>query len=421
MSQGNDFTFAKPVKSFNHLSATSNRIKQRSNIKMSATNSNFDGPEFFSKNLSDLQNNINQKKSNNRGGTVVMQTATEPVVTGSTTNDHVMEGFQDMMFYHKQYVTLSEIPHNTKNMYVDELMKTAKALATPGKGILASDESTGTIGNRFKQIQLENTHENRIAYRDLLFSTPGLSDYISGAILYDETARDSGLDGTKFVDALAQKGIIPGIKIDVGLTTIQGTEDETATMGLDGMAERAKEYYSMGIRFAKWRAVIKIDSKTGCPSDQAIEETAHSLARYGSICQHNGLVPIIEPEILQDGDHSIVTCAEVSEKVFTAVQSAIIKYKLVQEGLLWKPNMVTKGADCKDETSAEEVAFYTVRTLSRTIPPAVPGITFLSGGQAEETASLNLNAINKLAFPKHPWNMSFSYGRALQTSVLNAW
>jgi len=300
-------------------------------------------------------------------------------------------------------------------------MKTAKLLATPGKGILASDESTGTIGNRFKQIDVENTHDNRIAFRDLLFKTPELEKYISGAILYDETARDSDPNGLKFVDGLAQRGIIPGIKIDTGLSVIQGTEDETATMGLDGMAERAKEYYSMGIRFAKWRAVIKIDEKTGCPSDQAIEETAHSLARYGSICQHAGLVPIIEPEILSDGNHSIQKCAEVSEKVYEAVQCAIVKYKLVQEGLLWKPNMVTKGAECKDETSAEEVAFYTVRTLSRTIPPAVPGITFLSGGQPEEIASLNLNAINKLAFPKHPWNMSFSYGRALQTSVLNAW
>ena len=298
-----------------------------------------------------------------------------------------MEGFQDMMFYHKQYVTLADIPHQTSNQYVDELMATAKALATPGKGILASDESTGTIGNRFKQIGVENTHDTRIAYRDLLFKTPEIEKYISGAILYDETARDSDPDGMKFVDGLAKRGIVPGIKIDVGLTTIEGTQDETATMGLDGMAARAKEYYDLGCRFAKWRAVIKIDKATGCPSDQAIEETAHSLARYGSICQHAGLCPIIEPEILQDGSHTIQECAEVSEKVFNAVQSAIIKYKLIQEGLLWKPNMITKGAECKDETSPEEVAFYTVRTLSRTIPPSVPGITFLSGGQPEETAS----------------------------------
>ena len=177
----------------------------------------------------------------------------------------------------------------------------------------------------------------------------------------------------------------------------------------------------MGIRFAKWRAVIKIDEATGCPSEQAIQETAHSLARYGSICQHAGLVPIIEPEILSDGSHSIQKCAEVSERVYNAVQSAIIQNHLIQEGLLWKPNMVTQGAECKDETSPEEVAFYTVRTLSRTIPPSVPGITFLSGCQPEETASQNLNAINKLAFPKHPWNMSFSFGRALQTSVLKEW
>ena len=292
-----------------------------------------------------------------------------------------------MMFYHNKYFTLANVEHYTGNQYVDELMATAKSLATPGKGILASDESTGTIGNRFESIGVENTHENRIAYRSLLFHAPEIEKHISGAILYDETARDSDESGKKFVELLAEKGIIPGIKIDIGMTVIEGTQDETATMGLDGMKERAKEYYKMGIRFAKWRAVIKIDEETGCPSEQAIQETAHSLARYGSICQHAGLVPIIEPEILQDGPHSIQKCAEVSERVYEAVQAAIVSNHLVQEGLLWKPNMVTQGAECKDETSPEEVAFYTVRTLSRTIPPAVPGITFLSGGQPEETAS----------------------------------
>lgn len=292
-----------------------------------------------------------------------------------------------MMFYHNKYFTLANVEHYTGNQYVDELMATAKSLATPGKGILASDESTGTIGNRFESIGVENTHENRIAYRSLLFHAPEIENHISGAILYDETARDSDENGKKFVELLAEKGIIPGIKIDIGMTVIEGTQDETATMGLDGMKERAKEYYKMGIRFAKWRAVIKIDEETGCPSEQAIQETAHSLARYGSICQHAGLVPIIEPEILQDGSHSIQKCAEVSERVYEAVQAAIVSNHLVQEGLLWKPNMVTQGAECKDETSPEEVAFYTVRTLSRTIPPAVPGITFLSGGQPEETAS----------------------------------
>lgn len=210
-----------------------------------------------------------------------------------------------MMFYHNKYFTLANVEHYTGNQYVDELMATAKSLATPGKGILASDESTGTIGNRFEQIGVENTHENRIAYRSLLFHTPDIDKHISGAILYDETARDSDENGKKFVELLTERGIIPGIKIDIGMSVIDGTKDETATMGLDGMKERAKEYYSMGIRFAKWRAVIKIDDATGCPSEQAIQETAHSLARYGSICQHAGLVPIIEPEILQDGSHSI--------------------------------------------------------------------------------------------------------------------
>lgn len=189
-----------------------------------------------------------------------------------------------MMFYHNKYMNLSNLEHYTGCKYVDELMATAKALATPGKGILASDESTGTIGKRFESIGCENTHENRIAYRSLLFHAPGISDHISGAILYDETARDSDENGKKFVELLAEKGIIPGIKIDIGMTVIDGTKDETATMGLDGMKERASEYYKMGIRFAKWRAVIKIDDVTGCPSEQAIQETAHSLARYGSIC-----------------------------------------------------------------------------------------------------------------------------------------
>ena len=318
-----------------------------------------------------------------------------------------------------KYECYKDLPHYTGNKYKDELMVNAKKLATPGKGILASDESTGTIGNRFKQIDVENTHENRIAYRELLFTTPGLEDHISGAIIYDETARDKGSDGKDLIQHLKDKDILIGLKVDTGMTIIEGTNDESATTGLDGLGARCKEYYEMGTRFAKWRAVVKIGD--GCPSDVSIKETAHSLARYGNICQHNGIVPIIEPEILTDGTHDIKECARISEKVFNAVMSELIEQGLLLEGLLLKPNMILPGAECKERACPEEIAFYTVRTLSRTITPAIPGITFLSGGQSEEDASLNLNAINQLAPIKHPWNMSFSYGRALQTTVLDVW
>ena len=199
------------------------------------------------------------------------------------------------------------MPHYTGNMFKDELMKNARKLATPGTGILAADESTGTIGNRFAQISVENTRENRIAYREMLFTTPGLEKYISGAIIYDETARDNASDGRSLLKVLDDKGILIGMKVDTGMVIIEGTNDESATQGLDGLGKRCQEYYSMGCRFAKWRAVIKIGD--GCPSDVAIKETAHSLARYGNICQHNGIVPIIEPEILTDGKHSIKECA----------------------------------------------------------------------------------------------------------------
>jgi fructose-bisphosphate aldolase, class I len=291
-----------------------------------------------------------------------------------------------------KYECYKDLPHYTGNKFKDELMLNAKKLATPGKGILASDESTGTIGNRFKQIDVENTHENRIAYRELLFTTPKLEDHISGAIIYDETARDKGSDGKDLIQHLKDKDILIGLKVDTGMVIIEGTNDESATQGLDGLGNRCKEYYEMGTRFAKWRAVVKIGD--GCPSDVSIKETAHSLARYGNICQHNGIVPIIEPEILTDGKHDIKECARISEKVFNAVMAELIEQGLLLEGLLLKPNMILPGAECPEKACPEEVAFYTVRTLSRTITPAIPGITFLSGGQSEENASLNLNAIN---------------------------
>ena len=300
-----------------------------------------------------------------------------------------------------------------------ELIQTAKEICAPGKGILAADESTGTIGKRFAGINVENNHENRQAYRELLFTAPGIEEHISGVIMFDETVRDSCKDGKKFTELLRSRNIHCGIKVDTGLVEIGGTDAETATQGLDGLGKRCAEYYSMGCRFAKWRAVLKIGG--GCPSEVAIRETAHSLARYGSICQQNGLVPIIEPEILQDGEHDIDVCAAVSERVFSAVMSELFNQRLLIEGLLLKPNMVTPGASCAKRNTAEEIAWLTVRTLSRSIVPALPGVTFLSGGQSEEEASLNLNAMNALKGVAKPWALTFSYGRALQSSVLKAW
>lgn len=303
--------------------------------------------------------------------------------------------------------------------FKEELIQTAKGIVAPGKGILAADESTGTIGKRFDSIGVENTHENRQAYRELLFTTPNLNKHISGVIMFDETARDSCRDGTKFIECLKAQGIYSGIKVDTGLQEIAGTDAETATQGLDGLGKRCAEYYQLGCRFAKWRAVLKIGN--GLPSDIAIRENAHNLARYGSICQQNGLVPIIEPEILIDGTHDIETCAAVSERVFTAVMKELHAQNLLIEGLLLKPNMITPGQECPKKATNDEIAWYTVRTLSRTIVPALPGVTFLSGGQSEEEASLNLNAMNKIKDLPRPWALTFSYGRALQKSVLQAW
>jgi fructose-bisphosphate aldolase, class I len=303
-----------------------------------------------------------------------------------------------------------------ENTYKQELIQTAKEIGAKGKGILAADESTGTIGQRFKAINVENTEENRRAYRDLLVTAPEIEKHISGVIMYEETVDQKIADGTNMVAHLRSRGIHVGIKLDKGLVNLMGTKDESATQGLDGLAARAKTFYDKGCRFAKWRAVLKIGD--GLPSDLAIQETAHTLARYGSICQQNGLVPIIEPEILQDGTHDIDTCAKVSERVFSAVQKAMFDHHLLLEGCMLKPNMVTPGAECPDRKSPEEIAWATVRTLSRTLVPAVPVVCFLSGGQSEEDASLNLNAMNAMQGVAKPWALTFSYGRALQKSVL---
>jgi len=306
-----------------------------------------------------------------------------------------------------------------KTDYRKELMETANKIARPGYGILAADESTGTIGKRFESIGLENNSENARRYRELLFTAPELDKYISGVILFDETTKQSTKDGKNFVKLLTERGIVPGIKVDKGVAQIPGAlEGETATLGLDDLAKRAKAYYDAGIRFAKWRAVLKIGG--GSPTDLAIQENAWGLARYAGICQENGLVPIVEPEILADGDHSIDVALKVFQKVNAAVIKALHDNNIFFEGILLKPNMVTPGTSSSAKVSAHEIARRTVVGLLRTLPAAVPGVMFLSGGQSEEDASLNLNEMNKLEI-RRPWVLSFSYGRALQHSTIRAW
>ena len=300
-----------------------------------------------------------------------------------------------------------------------ELAATAKAIVTPGKGILAADESTGTMGKRLTDIKLENTEENRRFYRQLLFTTDkSVANYISGVILYDETFRQKSDDGKPFVQLLKENGIIPGIKVDKGVVKLLGTDDETTTQGLDGLAERCKEYYDGGCRFAKWRCVLKIGN--GRPSQLAVMENANVLARYASICQLNGLCPIVEPEILTDGDHDLEACMEASERVLAAVYKALNDHHVYLEGSLLKPNMVLPGVECSKSYTPEQVAWATVTVFQRTLPVAVPGVTFLSGGQSEVVATTHLNAINAYNSVK-PWALTFSYGRALQASVLKAW
>ncbi|TVU08122.1 hypothetical protein EJB05_41510 [Eragrostis curvula] len=315
--------------------------------------------------------------------------------------------------------------------YSDELIKTAKYLATPGKGILASDESTGTIGKRLSSINLENVEPNRQALRELLFTTPGVSAYLSGVILFEETLYQKTLGGTPFVDVLSAAGIVPGIKVDKGTVEIVGTNGETVTQGHDSLGARCAKYYEAGARFAKWRAVLKI-GPAGEPSELAVKQNAEGLARYAAVCQENGLVPIVEPEILTDGAHDIKACAAATERVIAAVYKSLNDHKVLLEGTLLKPNMVTPGSDSPKARAshniflynlvvgAEVVAEYTVAALRRTVPPAVPGVVFLSGGQSEEEATQNLNAMNKLEVLR-PWSLSFSFGRALQQSTLKKW
>jgi fructose-bisphosphate aldolase, class I len=301
----------------------------------------------------------------------------------------------------------------------NNLASIAQAMVASGKGILAADESTGTIERRFNSIKVENIEENRRAYRDMLFTTKGLGDYISGVILYDETIRQKSADGTSFVDLLTKNGILPGIKVDTGAKPLPFCPEETVTEGLDGLPKRCAEYVKMGAKFAKWRAVITIGKDI--PSATCVEENAHALARYAAICQEAGLVPIVEPEVLMDGSHTIDRCEQVTEWTLNAVYDALYLNRVKLEESVLKPSMVISGKDCAQQAGVEEVAERTVKILKRTVPGAVAGIVFLSGGQSDEVATAHLNAMNRMFAGRLPWPLSFSYGRALQAPSLKAW
>ncbi|KAG5264039.1 hypothetical protein AALO_G00271460 [Alosa alosa] len=311
-----------------------------------------------------------------------------------------------------QYPSLS--PEQKK-----ELASIAQRIVAPGKGILAADESTGTMGKRLQKINVENTEENRRYFRDLLFSVdPSISQCVGGVIFFHETLYQKSDKGVLFPQVIKDKGIVVGIKVDKGTAGLNGTDGETTTQGLDGLGERCAQYKKDGADFAKWRCVLKISN--GCPSALAIAENANVLARYASICQQNGLVPIVEPEILPDGDHDLQRCQYVTEKVLAAVYKALSDHHVYLEGTLLKPNMVMPGHSCPKKFTPQEVAMATVTALRRTVPAAVPGICFLSGGQSEEEASVHLSAINQVPLDR-PWKLTFSYGRALQASALAAW
>ncbi|MGE5699269.1 MAG: class I fructose-bisphosphate aldolase [Deltaproteobacteria bacterium] len=302
-------------------------------------------------------------------------------------------------------------------MPAGDLESVARSLVASGKGILAADESAPTIEKRFKAINVSSTEENRRAYRELLFTTAGASEFISGVILFDETIRQKTADGAAFTEVLSRQGILPGIKVDLGAKALAGYPGEKITEGLDGLRERLAEYRSMGARFAKWRAVIAIGD--GIPTAYCLKANAHALARYASMCQEAGLVPIVEPEILMDGGHTIERCEEVTTAALSLVFSELIGHRVALEGTLLKPNMVLSGKENARQAGVSEVAEGTVRCLRRVVPSAVPGIVFLSGGQTAEQATEHLSAMNALG--RHPWELSFSYGRALQDPVLKAW
>ncbi len=306
----------------------------------------------------------------------------------------------------------------TQHGHREELEQTAQAMVADGKGILAADESNSTMTKRLQAVGVESSAETRRGFRELLFTAPGAEEHISGVIMYDETIRQAGSDGTQFPALLADRGMIPGIKVDTGAKPLAGAaEGETVTEGLDGLRERLAEYHELGARFAKWRGVIKIGD--GLPSRYAIAVNAHALARYGALCQEAGIVPIIEPEVLMDGEHSVQRSEEVTRATLRAVFAELLDQRVLLEGMILKPNMVMSGYECPQQAGVQEVAERTLELFRRVVPAAVPGIAFLSGGQSDELASAHLNAMNVLGGV--PWALSFSYGRALQAAPLKAW
>lgn len=304
-------------------------------------------------------------------------------------------------------------------MNVNELKSTAKAMVADDKGLLAMDESMPTCNKRFTKLGIPLTEEARRSYREMIVTTPGLNESISGAILFDETIRQQKKDGTSFVKVLTQAGILPGIKVDTGAKELAAHPGEKVTEGLDGLRDRLKEYAQLGARFAKWRAVITIGN--GIPTRGCIEANAHALARYAALCQEAGLVPVVEPEVLMDGDHTLSRCFEVTEETQHAVFRQLYSQGVVLEGMILKPNMVVPGLKCPKQESVDEVADATIQCLERTVPAAVPGIAFLSGGQSAELASSRLNAMNARFKSQLPWAVGFSYARAIQQPALELW
>jgi len=302
-------------------------------------------------------------------------------------------------------------------MSIEDLESVAQAMVAPGKGIIAIDESTTTIAKRFQAMGIENTEENRRAYRELLLTTPGLSEHISGAILFDETIRQSTKDGVPFTQVMKKNGIIPGIKVDKGPQPLAGFPGDVVTEGLDGLRERLQEYAKLGAQFAKWRAVINITDEN--PSSTAIEANAHALARYAALCQEAGIVPMVEPEVIMDGDHTIEVSYEVHEAVLRSLFNALYEQNVMLEGTILKASMVIHGTKSAEKADVEEVAEATVRVLKSTVPASLPGIVFLSGGQSDKDATAHLNAMNRMG--PHPWPLSFSYGRAMQQAALKLW
>ena len=299
-----------------------------------------------------------------------------------------------------------------------ELHLTIRDLVKPGKGILAADESAPTIEKRFRAVGVESTEAKRLAYRSLLLMAPGLGQFLSGVILFEETLGQKAADGTPMATVVQRQGIVPGIKVDKGTTALAGAPGDLVTQGLDGLADRLKAYKEQGARFAKWREVYPITERN--PTALGIGANAETLARYAALCQEQGLVPIVEPEVLLDGDHSLQRCAQVTEAVLHAVFHALHRHQVILEAMLLKPSMVLPGKDCPNKATPDEVAIQTLAVLRRTVPAAVPSINFLSGGQTALEATANLNAINVQA-PGAPWRLSFSYARALQQPVLDAW